>query len=404
MTDSGGLASSLQSAYKVAASFDTTPPQVKILSPANGEAVTLPGSHQIAVSGVFTEDVAIDTVLVNGEQALISGNTWSTVITATLGSNLIQAAALDASGNTSEPDLVDMTGEPDYGISFTVVPTTTSVNGLVAYTAIVTSSEPLTATVLFPFSVKALTPTDGSASSGTLDLDLPVSWEGVVSPGQPVTIQWEGSATEPISRTVSTLVQGPQMLPRFSQNIPTQILSGPLAVTLASFEAQGQTSSILLTWETVSEIDNAGFNLYRSDSSAGPGELQTFVPSAAPGSSQGAAYEWTDLDVLPGVTYFYWLEAIDLNGQATLLGSVNAMVQSPTAVRLSQFDAAGQKRPAGPLPGVLAVGGGLALMLGVWSSRKRRVRPHRLTGQLLHSLPAVNQHILNRMLNVTRSK
>ena len=60
------------------------------------------------------------------------------------------------------------------------------------------------------------------------------------------------------------------MLPRFSQNIPTQILSGPLAVTLASFEAQGQTNSILLTWETVSEIDNAGFNLYRSDSSAGP--------------------------------------------------------------------------------------------------------------------------------------
>ena len=167
------------------------------------------------------------------------------------------------------------------------------------------------------------------------------------------------------------------MLPRFSQDIPTQILSGPLAVTLASFEAQGQTSSILLTWETVSEIDNAGFNLYRSDSSAGPGELQTFVPSAAPGSSQGAIYEWTDLDVQPGGTYFYWLEAIDLNGQATLLGSVSAIVQSPTAVRLSQFDAAGQKRPAGPLPGVLAVGGGLALMLGVWSSRKRRVRPHR---------------------------
>ena len=77
------------------------------------------------------------------------------------------------------------------------------------------------------------------------------------------------------------------------------------------------------------------------------------------------------------MTYFYWLEAIDLNGQATLLGSVNAMVQSPTAVGLSQFDAAGQKRRAGPLPGVLAVGGGLALMLGVWSSRKRRVQLHR---------------------------
>ena len=131
-----------------------------------------------------------------------------------------------------------------------------------------------------------------------------------------------------------------------------------------------------MTWETVSEIDNAGFNLYRSVSSAGPGELQAFVPSAAPGSSQGAAYEWTDLDVQPGVTTFYWLEAIDLNGQATLLGSVSAMVQSPTAVRLSQFDAAGQKRSAGSLPGVLTIGG-LTLLLGAWSARKRRVRPHR---------------------------
>ena len=377
VTDSLGLVSSLQVAYKVADNLDVTPPQVKILSPANGSALVLDNNHLIDVSGVVTEAMAIDTVMVNGVPAALTGNTWTATVTATLGSNLIQVIALDAAGNPSVPDLVDVTGEPDYGISFTVVPTTTAVNALVTYTAIVTSSEPLTATVLFPFSVKALTPTDGSASSGTLDLDLPVSWEGVVSPGQPVTIQWEGSATEPISRTVSTLVQGPQMLPRFSQNIPTQILSGPLAVILANFEAQGQTNSILLTWETVSEIDNVGFNLYRSDFSAGPRELQTFVPSAAPGSSQGAAYEWTDLDVQPGVTYFYWLEAIDLNGQATLLGSVSAIVQPPTAVRLSQFDATGQKKPAGPLPGVLAVGGGLALMLGVWSARKRRMQPHR---------------------------
>lgn len=178
-TDSGGLVSTLQSAYKVAASFDTTAPQVKILSPANGEAVTLPGSHQIVVSGVFTEDVAIGTVLVNGEPALISGNSWSTIITATLGSNLIQAAALDAAGNPSAPDLVDVTGEPAYGIDFTVTPTTTVVNGLVSYTAVVTATEALTATVLFPFSVKAVAPTTGSASTGTLSLDLPVSWDGV---------------------------------------------------------------------------------------------------------------------------------------------------------------------------------------------------------------------------------
>jgi hypothetical protein len=37
--------------------------------------------------------------------------------------------------------------------------------------------------------------------------------------------------------------------------------AGPLAVTLASFDAQGQANRVVVTWETVSEIDNAGFNL-----------------------------------------------------------------------------------------------------------------------------------------------
>ncbi|MCB0236085.1 MAG: hypothetical protein KDG58_18010, partial [Anaerolineae bacterium] len=46
----------------------------------------------------------------------------------------------------------------------------------------------------------------------------------------------------------------------------------PLAVVLADFGAAAQTDHILVTWETVSEIDNAGFNLYRSTSDAAPGE------------------------------------------------------------------------------------------------------------------------------------
>ena len=40
--------------------------------------------------------------------------------------------------------------------------------------------------------------------------------------------------------------------------------SNPLAVALASFLAETQADHILVTWETVSELDNAGFNLYRS--------------------------------------------------------------------------------------------------------------------------------------------
>ena len=46
----------------------------------------------------------------------------------------------------------------------------------------ITATGPLTAEVLFPFSVKAVNPVAGSATTGTLSLDLPVSWSGVVTP------------------------------------------------------------------------------------------------------------------------------------------------------------------------------------------------------------------------------
>ena len=39
-------------------------------------------------------------------------------------------------------------------------------------------------------------------------------------------------------------------------------LGAPLAVTLASFDATAQPDHIQVTWETVSELNNSGFNLY----------------------------------------------------------------------------------------------------------------------------------------------
>ncbi|HSN75970.1 MAG TPA: hypothetical protein VL334_12920, partial [Anaerolineae bacterium] len=71
----------------------------------------------------------------------------------------------------------------------------------------------------------------------------------------------------------------------------------PLAVTLASFTAQGGADRVLVAWETVSELDNAGFNLYRSAGATGTLTLVASAPSQAPGSAQGFAYSFEDLDV-----------------------------------------------------------------------------------------------------------
>jgi len=43
----------------------------------------------------------------------------------------------------------------------------------------------------------------------------------------------------------------------------------PAAVTLAWFTATGGDGEVLLEWETASEINNIGFNLWRNTSEAG---------------------------------------------------------------------------------------------------------------------------------------
>ena len=49
-----------------------------------------------------------------------------------------------------------------------------------------------------------------------------------------------------------------------------KVTLSPLAVTLADFSAVQQGDHVLVTWETNSELNNRGFNLYRGTSAAGP--------------------------------------------------------------------------------------------------------------------------------------
>jgi hypothetical protein len=82
---------------------------------------------------------------------------------------------------------------------------------------------------------------------------------------------------------------------------------------------------VTLVWSTESEIDNAGFNLYRSTSEDGDyTKINTSLIPAQGSSTQGASYEFTDTDVRNRKTYYYRLEDIDLNGQSTMHGLVSA--------------------------------------------------------------------------------
>jgi hypothetical protein len=102
----------------------------------------------------------------------------------------------------------------------------------------------------------------------------------------------------------------------------------PTSVELTRFEAKPIVNAIRLEWETATELDNLGFNLYRSRSPEG-GYVQlndALIPGHSPGSATGSTYSWVDRDVRPGVTYYYKLEDLDIYGFPTLHGPVQATV------------------------------------------------------------------------------
>jgi len=98
------------------------------------------------------------------------------------------------------------------------------------------------------------------------------------------------------------------------------------AVTLASFTATGGDGQVLIEWETASEINNIGFNLWRSTSETGSyAKLNdSLIPSQALGSVIGAHYYYTDSDVSNGATYYYKLESVATDGSSELYGPISA--------------------------------------------------------------------------------
>lgn len=91
-----------------------------------------------------------------------------------------------------------------------------------------------------------------------------------------------------------------------------------------------------------SELDNGGFNLYRSTSPDGA-QMQLnaeLIPSLAAGSTTGYSYTWSDRrDLTGGTTYYYWLEALDLDGVGVTYGPVSSVWLAPSAVTLATWQA-----------------------------------------------------------------
>jgi len=103
---------------------------------------------------------------------------------------------------------------------------------------------------------------------------------------------------------------------------------------------QFKFASVIVEWSTASELDTAGFFLYRSLEPSGPfTRVNSNLISASPDPLIGGSYEYSDSGLDPWKTYYYELEAIGMDGTLDRFGPivVKAQPSGMTELALSVF-------------------------------------------------------------------
>ncbi|WP_165768220.1 T9SS type A sorting domain-containing protein [Hymenobacter amundsenii] len=143
----------------------------------------------------------------------------------------------------------------------------------------------------------------------------------------------------------------------------------PLPVTLVSFTAQAQPTSVKLNWATATELNNAYFEVQRSPDGqafAALGRVQ-----GAGTTSTGAAYSFTDARPLTGAAY-YRLRQVDHDGTEAF--SAVAAVTSSSKPEATFF----------PNPGSTAItlpsGAGQLIEYRIYTTTGRTILTGRVAG------------------------
>ena len=97
----------------------------------------------------------------------------------------------------------------------------------------------------------------------------------------------------------------------------------PLPVTLSSFQAVRAADGAVINWTTESEIDNAGFYIYRSPTK--DGDFKIVNPKLIQGAGttgERTEYTWTDTTAKPNTVYYYRIEDVSHAGVREQLATV----------------------------------------------------------------------------------
>jgi hypothetical protein len=89
---------------------------------------------------------------------------------------------------------------------------------------------------------------------------------------------------------------------------------------------------IVIRWSTETEVNTAGFNLYRALDEDGPWQQinERLIPGA-PDPLRGGTYVFTDTEVIAGQAYWYELEEVETSGKTTRLQRTEAVAEPRSA-------------------------------------------------------------------------
>ena len=111
---------------------------------------------------------------------------------------------------------------------------------------------------------------------------------------------------------------------RTDHGSPSIRAGGALPVQLSQFRPDlTETGTVVIHWTTESEVDNAGFNILRSQTRTG--EFKVINVQLIPGAGTTAernTYTWTDTTAQPNVVYYYQIEDVSLGGERQTLATV----------------------------------------------------------------------------------
>ncbi len=100
-----------------------------------------------------------------------------------------------------------------------------------------------------------------------------------------------------------------------------------LPVKLMSFTAEIQKKRVYIAWKTASEVNNLGFNIFRSEVKSGPyAKINPKLIAGRKSATQAKEYSFVDQNVQMGCDYFYKLEQIDLAGTRHYFGPLTVHV------------------------------------------------------------------------------